>query len=335
MSGATELHVIFGTGPIGRAVGDALVRRGKRVRMINRSGQCAVATGVEVMRGDATDPTATPALCAGAGVVYNCTNAPYTAWPALFPRLQAGVLAGAIAADARLVAMDNLYMYGPTGGRPLTEDLPYSATTRKGRTRAALANELLAAHQAGHVRVAIGRASDYFGPGGLDTAMGERVFGPALTGKPAQVLGKIDQPHTYTYLPDIGEGLAVLGEHDAALGRAWHLPSAATWTTREFLERIYATTGHPPRIQAMPRLLVQGLGLVNPMMRELAEMLYEFDEPFVVDDSRFVAAFGNHATPLPEAIQATVAWFAAQAEKGGVHSPQAQQSPPARAEKKL
>jgi nucleoside-diphosphate-sugar epimerase len=115
--------------------------------------------------------------------------------------------------------------------------------------------------------------------------------------------------HTYTYVPDIGKGLVILSEHDEAFGQAWHLPSAQTLTTREFINMIYAETGHSPRIQAVPNIVLKGLALFNPMVREVAEMLYEFEEPFVVDHTRFEQAFGNHATPLKEAIHTTVEWY--------------------------
>jgi nucleoside-diphosphate-sugar epimerase len=304
-----ELHVVFGAGPIGLAVVAELLARGKTVRVVNRSGRAAVPAGVEVTAGDATDPETTRQLCKGAAVVYNCTNPPYTHWPEMFPPLQAGVLAGAAAAGAKLVAMDNLYMYGPTNGRPLTEDLPYAATGRKGRVRAQMAEELLAAHRAGQVRVAIGRASDYFGPRGLTTAVGDRAIYPALNGKAAQIMGNPDLPHTYSYIPDIGTGLVTLGQHDEALGQVWHLPSPPTVTTRQLLEMVYNETGHPLKIQGMPRPLLKVLKLFNPMLRELDEMLYEFEEPFIVDHSKFSAAFKLEPTPWPAAIAATVDWF--------------------------
>lgn len=309
MSSPGELHVIFGAGPVGQALMHELLARGRRVRIINRSGVLAAPAGAEVLAGNATDPATTRACCAGAAVVYNCTNAPYTAWPEQFPPLQAGVLAGAAAVGAKLVVMDNLYMYGPTGGRPLTEDLPAATTTRKGRTRARMAADLLAAHDRGEVRVAIGRASDFFGPLVRESAAGVRMFAPALAGKPALVTGKPDLPHTYSYIPDIARGLAILGEHDAALGQAWHLPSAPTVTTRAFVDLVFAAAGHAPRLQALPGLLVRGLGLFNPMLRELAEMMYEFEEPFIVDHTKFARAFGNHATPLPAAIRTTLEWY--------------------------
>jgi nucleoside-diphosphate-sugar epimerase len=304
-----ELHVVFGTGPMGMSVMDELIRRGRRVRMVNRSGRARVPDGVEVVGGDATDEAFATETSAGAAVVYFALNPPYNKWPELFPRLQAGVLEGAASAGAKLVAMENLYMYGPTGGRPITEDLPHAPNTRKGRVRAMMTEELMEAHISGKVRVAIGRASDSFGPRVLTSAAGEQVFGRAVEGKSAQVAGDPDQPHTYTYTPDIGKGLVILGEREEALGQAWHLPSPETVTTREFVERIFEEVGKPARIQAAPKILLRALGLFSPALREIFEMLYEFEEPFVVDDSSFEREFGERATPLREAIQRTVRWY--------------------------
>ena len=256
MSDNEELHLVFGTGPVGLAVMDELVGKGKRVRMVNRSGRASVPEGVEVIGGDAADPTFTRGASEGASVVYFALNPPYDKWPELFPGLQAGVLEGAASAGAKLVAVENLYMYGPTGGRPLTEDLPYAPNTRKGRVRARMSRELMEAHTSGKVQVAIGRASDFFGPSVLASAAGEQVFGRAVAGKSAQVAGDPDQPHTYTYSPDIGRGLVILGEREEALGQVWHLPSPETVSTRRLVEMIFEEVGKPARVQAAPKILL-------------------------------------------------------------------------------
>ncbi len=308
---SSDLHVVFGIGPIGMALIEHLHADGKQVRAVNRSGSADVPEGVEVLGGDASDEGFTAKACADASVVYFCANPPYTKWPELFPPLQAGVLAGAASAGAKLVAVENLYAYGPTAGKPMTEDMPYKATTHKGLVRTQMTKDLMAAHESGKVRVAIGRASDYFGPRGLLSAMGERVFYPALAGKKAQAMGNPDQPHTYSYVPDIARGLAILGQRDEADGQAWHLPNAPALTTRQFIEQVFTAAGTDPQIQAMPNWMVSLVGLFNGTVRELKEMLYEFEEPFVVDDSRFEAAFGSHATPTTDAIEATLAWYRA------------------------
>ena len=192
----------------------------------------------------------------------------------------------------------------------MTEDLPLAATTVKGRTRAAMTAELLAAADAGRVRVAIGRASDFFGPGVTEgSTLGERVFGNALAGKRADFIGHPDLPHTYSYVPDIAAGLATLGTDERAAGQVWHLPGPPTVTTRELLELVAHEVGHPVGVRSLPKLAVRALGIVSPLMRELAEMSYEFDEPFILDTTRYQSTFGPVGTPLASAIAATVAWF--------------------------
>lgn len=305
----TELNVVFGTGPIGRAVTQELVNRGKKVRVVNRSGKADVPNGVEIMKGDVTDHAFTREAAKGASVVYQCTNPPYTEWVELFPALQAGVLEGAASAGAKLIVMDNLYMYGPTAGKPLTEDLPDKATSRKGMTRARMAQDIMTAHQSGKVRAAIGRASDYFGPGAMDSAAGDRLFLAALGGKAAGVMGNPDLPHTYSYVPDIGKALVTLGEREEALGQIWHLPAPETVTTREFVNRVFQETGYTPRLQIANKLMVRAIGLFVPIMREFVEMYYEYNEPFIMSHDKFANAFGTDVTPLQEAIHTTVAWF--------------------------
>ena len=169
----TAQHEIFGTGAIGLATLDALRRRGETARVINRSGHADVPDDVEVVGGDASDPAFTAAASVGARVIYQTLNPPYHEWTTQFPALQAAVLAAAQATGARLVSMENVYMYGRPAGRPLDESREYAAHTKKGKLRARMATDLLTAHQNGQVEVAIGRASDYFGPGG-----GARLRGP-------------------------------------------------------------------------------------------------------------------------------------------------------------
>lgn len=317
MNTNTELHVIFGAGPIGLAVVNELVKRGKQVRVITRSGRANVPAGVEVCAGDASDPDSARRLSQGAAVIYNCVNAPdYHKWPEQFPPLQAGIIAGAAANGAKLVVMDNLYMYGPHDGKPMTEDMPMRGRGSRGGTRVQMTRDLMAAHASGKVRVAVGRAADYFGPGGLTSQAGERMFYPAIAGSKVQVLGDPDLPHTLTYIPDIGKALVILGERDEALGEIWHIPSAARMTLREFVTLIGQEAGTQPKIAALKKsafraVVLAALGIVNPQLRGLGAEMYQFDEPFILDTSKFEKAFGSIATPLSQAIRETVAWYQA------------------------
>ena len=304
-------HVVFGTGPIGIALANLLANGGEDVVAVNRSGRASTDESVEVVPGDASDPEFTTSVAGQADVVYQCLNPPYTKWPELFPGLQASLLQATRRSGAKLVTLENMYAYGPTGGAALVEDLPLAATGSKGRVRAQMTRELLDAHAAGDVRVAIGRASDYFGPRGLVSHMGEGVFYPAIAGKKAQVMGNPDQPHTFSYIPDIATGLATLGRDDRADGKAWHLPNAPTITTRQFIAKVYEASGTEGDVSAMPRLMVNVIALFNANLREAKELLFEFEEPFVVDSAAYASTFGGPATNLDDAIPATVAWFRA------------------------
>ncbi|MET0888359.1 MAG: NAD-dependent epimerase/dehydratase family protein [Mycetocola sp.] len=308
-----SIHVVFGSGPVGRATSRALLRRGFEVRMVNRSGRnglgsdAAAFTDVEVLTGDATDASFATRAAADADAVYQTLNPEYHRWADHFPPLQRGVLAAAQASGARYVSMDNVYSYGRPGGRVLDERTPEYPHTKKGQIRLHMAQEVWAAHAAGRVQAVSGRASDYYGPGGGQASpLGDRVLSAVVGAKRVSLFGNPDLIHTYTYIPDIGEGLSVLGTAGNVTGRAWHLPNDPNpWTSRAMTEELFRLAGTTPRIGSIPKLGLLAVGLFNPTVRELAEMAYEFDEPFIVD-SRDIAAIGVHATPIADALAHTL-----------------------------
>ena len=304
-------RVVFGTGQLGLAVMDALAGSGTNVTIVNRSGTIGepLPDGVELLRADLSDPASVESAARGADVVFFCANPPYTDWPEKFLPLTQSVIEGVGRAGANLVFGDNLYMYGPTGGAPLREDLPYAAAGAKGRARAQVANLLLDAHNAGQVRVAIGRASDFFGPRVTGSALGERVFGHALSGKTVDVLGNIDLPHTYTYIRDFATALITVAASPEAYGQAWHIPNAETMSTRQWLDLIGEQVGHPLKTRSAGKMMITVLGLFNAEIREMKEMAYEFTQPFVVDDSKYRQAFGAEATAPGVAIKETLDWY--------------------------
>jgi nucleoside-diphosphate-sugar epimerase len=303
------LHVVFGVGQVGTALSARLAEMGVPVRAVSRRRPAQLPDHVEWRSADVTDPNAAAEAAAKATVIYQCLNAPYTRWPELFPPLQRAVLHAAQRADALLVSLENVYGYGPTQGVPLTETLPLAATTTKGRTRAAMTRELMTASAAGRVRIAIGRAADFFGPGVTETTLGERFFGNAVAGRRVDLLGNPDLAHTYSYVPDIAAGLATLGTDPRAVGRAWHLPGPATVSSREIVDLVAGRLGRSVRIRRASTALLRTVGLVNPLMREVAEMAYQFEEPFILDTTAYESTFGPAGTPLAEAVAATVAWY--------------------------
>ena len=304
----SKLHVVIGTGPLGMAVMRELAARGRQVRVVNRSGTAEVPAGVQVVAGDVSDPTSAREVCAAAQSIYLCAKPPDTEWPEMFPPIMDGAIDAAVVTGAKLIYADNLYAYGPFSG-PLREDMPYGAQGRKGKTRAQMAAKLIAVHEDGKVRATIGRVSDFYGPGVIESAVGERVFGFALAGKAASVLGNPNVQHTYTFIGDFARGLVTLSERDEALGQVWLIPSADTVTTQEFVNMVFEEIGAPSKLQIAPRWLVSLLGILNPTMRELKEVLYQSEQPFVVDHSKYKHAFGADTTPHPQAIRETLDWY--------------------------
>jgi nucleoside-diphosphate-sugar epimerase len=308
-------NIIFGTGPLGLAVAARLVASGQRVRLVNRSGTADAPQGVEVVAADVTDPAAARRVCEGAAVVFHCASGPYGRWAQTLPPIMAGIIEGASRAGARLVYGDNLYAYGTVDG-PIREDLPYRPIGPTTRARAQLATTLMNAHAAGTVRATIGRASDFYGPRGRQSKVGDGVFARALAGKPAQALGDPDTLHTYTFIHDFAAGLVTLAQRDEALGEVWHVPSAETVTTRRFIEMVFQQIKQPARLQRVPRLMISMLGIFVPAMRAVTETLYQSERPWVVDHNKFAGAFGSRPTPHEQAIAETLAWFQSKAAVG-------------------
>ena len=304
-------HVSLGTGASGRAVAEELVRRGEPVRMVNRSGKMDEApAGVEVIASDLYDPANVRAVTREAKVVYQSSQPAYHQWPEKFPLLQKAILEGLSGSSAKLVLVENVYMYGDAQGKPMTEETSYAAHTRKGRVRGEISNAAFAAHKEGRVRVTAARGGNFFGPWGLDSTLGARVFYPLLHGKPAQLIGRTDLPHTHTYLRDFGAALVTLGERDEADGQVWHVPNDQPRMTQAELVRLFAEeAGVEPKISSMGKIMMAIGGLFIPEAKETVEMMYEFDKPFIIDSGKFEKTFGMKATPMREAIRETVAWY--------------------------
>jgi nucleoside-diphosphate-sugar epimerase len=304
-----EVHVVFGAGQIGAPLAALLRERGHRVRIARRKGDGP--EGIPVVHGDAGDPGFAAEAARGAAVLYHCMNPAYDTrvWARELPRIQESLIAAAGRENARLVVLENVYSLGRPAGRPLSEDSPDAPASRKGEIRARLIERLFEAHRRGDVRAIMGRASDFYGPGGTQTFFGDAFWPKALSSGVAQVLANPDPPHTYHFTHDVAAGLAVLGAApDDATGRWWMLPAAPAESMRAMIARFSSTLGRDLRLQRMPPAMLRLVGLFVPIVRELAEMTYQWDEPFIIDDRRFRERFGATPTSLDEGAHATVQW---------------------------
>jgi nucleoside-diphosphate-sugar epimerase len=303
----SESVLVIGAGVIGSRVAGMLAERGDRVSVVSRRG-----SGPAGVAADAADAGAMARLAEGAAVIYNCVNPPYHRWPADWPPIAASVLAAAERSGAVLVTLSNLYGYGPRvpGGydeaHPITEATPLAATGRKGRVRARVWQDALAAHQAGRVRVSEVRAADFIGPG-AQSAMGERILRPVRQEKNVSVLGRADRPHTWTFTDDVARMLVTAGTDPRAWGRAWHVPSNEPLSQRQVIDDFARAAGvGQVRIGQIPSVVLRGMGLVWPLMRELRETEYQFRDDFVMDSSAAQATFGLKPAPWEEIVAVTV-----------------------------
>jgi len=293
-----ELHLVLGAGQIGSLVAEQLHGQGHRVRVARRtSGGDARFENVSL---DVRDADAVARAAEGATVVYNCTNPLYHQWHELLLPMAKGSAEGAAKAGARLVVLDNLYMYGDNSR--MHEAQPASPVSKKGELRKQAGEWLLARSQP----IAIGRAADFFGPRTPFAMFGERVLQRAIAGRAVEVFGDLDQPHSYAYTVDVARALVALGSRETR--GVWMLPVNRVETTRQLLDRYSRALGVPVRTRRIPKWVLRGAGVFDKQLGEAVEMIYQWEHPYVVDDSKFRAGFGFGATPWDEAIRTTTDW---------------------------
>src|SRR5215467_8944185 len=302
-----SLHVIVGFGAIGRGAAGLLLEQGYEVRVITRSGGTAGGPATHISL-DATDAEALTRAARGAAVLYNCASPVYHRWTTEWPPLAAALLTAAEATGAVLATVSNLYGYGPVPG-PMTEATPLRAPGPKGRVRARMWLDALAAHESGRVRTVEIRASDYIGPG-TQSPLGDRVVPRLLAGRAVQVLGSADAAHSWSYVGDVARLLVTVGADPRAWGRPWHVPSNPPRTQREAIADMARVAGVPPvRVRVMPRSMLRLAGLFSPVLRELPEVAYQMERPFILDSSAAEAAYGLRPTPWEDVLAETIAFY--------------------------
>jgi nucleoside-diphosphate-sugar epimerase len=311
----TQTHVVFGAaGSLGAAIVRRLAALGMPTRSVVRSLDhtkrvLPQQTTIEIEVGDALNAESVHVLCRDAKTIYHCVNVPYQQWSEIMPKVTDNILAGAKEAKASVVFPGNVYGYGRFQYIPATEDHPLAATSKKGKLRNAIERRLIDAHKAGDVIVVIPRFPDYYGPNVVNRLMGP-IFENATSGKKAQWIGKLNVPHDLIYIEDAAAAAILLGINEDAHGHVWHVPGAGPLTGRQFIEMAFKAADTKPDIGVMSGGLLRFASLVNSDAREIMELLYEFEEPLVLDGTKFARAFPSFSyTPHEEAIQQTVEWF--------------------------
>jgi len=307
-----EQHVVVvGSGPVGAGVALRHAERGTRVTVLTRRGTGPDHALVARHAGDAADADVLSTLANDASAIFNCANPAYHRWDTEWPPIHRALMTAAERSGAVLVMTDNLYCFGPDGTMPMREGDPMRATGTKGAVRARMAQDLLDAHAAGRLRATLARASDFYGPTVLGAVLGERVMPKVLAGKKVGLLGRVDVPHSMSYMPDVVTTLVTIAGDERAWGRPWHVPNAPALTQREAVAALASAAGTSATATTVPKAAVRALGLFNPMMKELMETWYQFAEPWITDSTLTEHTFGLIPTGFEEGAAATVNWWRA------------------------
>ncbi len=303
-----DLYVVTGAGPVGWTVAEQLAEQGKRVRVLTRSGSGPEHPLVERVVADVQDPALVRAAVSGAAAVFHCIHgSSYTAdaWRAELPGAEQAVLAAAGEAGAVVAFPESLYSYSEPE-RPMTEAGPRAAQGGKRGVR----TDLLRAREVSSTNTVTMVAGDFFGPRVRTSHGGERMVRPVLAGKKLWVIGSADQPHAFTYVPDLAAAMIHAAQAPELWNKVWHTPSVPAVTQRQLAAAFAEAAGAAkPQVGAVPGWALRAFGLFAPGMREVAEMLYQFEKPFVMDSAASQAGLGLRPTPLKEAAAATVAWW--------------------------
>ena len=309
------VHAVVGAGGVtGRRLVARLQAAGHRVRAVTRDGRDVGTRGAELVVADAGNVEGLAEACRGAVAVYHCVMPVLARWRSDFPVVTDALVDAAARAGARLVYADDTWMYGRVDG-PMTEDTPWRPVSSKGVLRAWIAERMLHAAAAGRLQVSVVRAGELYGPGVRSLVAGN-VFPPALRGWPVQWLGDPDLPLTPTFIDDFAATLAAAGTRDDSDGGIWHVPHPGATSGRALSAEACRQAGTRLRLVRHGSARVRLVGTVVPLAREGAEMVYQFEQPFVVDGARAARAFGLTPTPYEEGVRATLAALQGRGRRG-------------------
>ena len=305
------LHTILGAnGTIATALLPVLKENNESIRLISRNPR--PVPGAETIAADVRNFNELLNAVQGSSVIYLLVGITYNIkqWRHDWPIIMRNVIAACKETGARLVFFDNVYMYGKVDG-PMTEETPYNPSSEKGKVRAAIAEMLQQEMSAGKIKAVIARAVDFYGPGVTDkSAAGIMVFSRLKKGKKAQWFINADIPRSCSYTPDAAKAVYLLAKNDAAYGQVWHLPTAQpALTGRAFVRTAAKYMNAPTEVMVLPKWLLKVLGWFNPFLKELYEMTYQDEYPFIFDSTKFEKAFHYQPVSYEQGIKETADWF--------------------------
>jgi len=302
---------ILGTGQVGRAILAHLqkIKPGSEILLVNKGGRAGfdLPGGTSILGIDATKPENLIDIFRKSELVFSCTDVPYQFWSTFYPLLSIAMVEGLRHSDAKLVFADNMYSYGNLKGKLIHEGLSHNAHTKKGKIRAALIQdfELNGVND----RVAIVKSSDFIGPRIEKGVFGFDFLKNIYNNKTVNLPGKTKLPHHFTFIEDFAKAMVMVAFEQGAYNQVWHVPNAAAIAQSEWIELFIQKTALKIKYRSIPKIAVRLAGLFNPFVKELNELSYQFEYPYVVGSQKFIAQFGDISTPHDVIVRKTVEWF--------------------------
>lgn len=299
------MQVILGAGgAIGKDLAKELKKYDDKVRLFSRNPQ-KVNEDDELFPGDLTHKQDVENAVKGTSVAYLTAGLTYRAvvWERQWPVIMKNVISACEKYKCKLVFFDNMYLYNKEKLSPMTEETEVNPPSRKGKVRAEIANMLMEKAKSGKIDALIARAADFYGPGIENSIFNEAILNNLKAGKSANWFCTTKKKHNFTWTPDAAKATALLGNTESAYGQVWHLPTVAAKPMYEWIENAANALGVKPRALVVPSFLISLMGIFNPLMREMKEMLYQYDRDYDFDSSKFETVFGLTPTPVEEAMK--------------------------------
>jgi nucleoside-diphosphate-sugar epimerase len=316
-AGIRKLAIVGAAGAIGRAVAPELVRRGIPFRVVGRTRQTLEdafggLAGAEIVAADLSDPGQAERAAQGMDTILYAVGVPYTNFETHPVLMRTTLEAAARAGVARLLLVTGIYTYGVPRTSRVAETHPREPDSHKGKCRKRQEDLVTDAHGRGGLRTMVVRLPDFYGPH-TGRSLAGRIFRSALEGKTANWVGPAGTPHEFIFVPDTAPVLAELAGREDCYGEAWNLGGVGAIAGIDFMTRVYRAAGREADYRSVGRTMLKMAGLVNPLLKELVEMVYLQETPVVLDDSKLAAKLGGlQKTSYDEGIRRTIEWMRAQ-----------------------
>jgi nucleoside-diphosphate-sugar epimerase len=299
------MQVILGAGgAIGNDLAKELKNYTERIRLVSRNPQ-KINENDELFPGDLTNSEFVEKAVKGAEVAYLTVGLPYRlkVWRQQWPMIMRNVISACEKHRCNLVFFDNMYLYDAQKLNPMIEETEINPPSKKGKVRAQIAKMLMHAVETGRIKALIARAADFYGPEINNSMFNEAIVKNLKAGKKANWFCSLQFKHNFTYTPDAAKATALLGNTESAYGQVWHLPTAPAKTMQQWIEEVASAIGVPAKTMVAPKFMVGLLGLLNPLMHEMKEMLYQYDRDYEFDSSKFETVFNIKPTPAKKAVK--------------------------------